>query len=122
MSGFIESTVEARPPSPGWGGLGWSVAHGPRHRPGHTRPRSASDYGQIAAWSSACAIRTHPAQPRPSRCRAGTMPSARLNRPEGPTLEALNRAFHHMIVDGITVEYRDRRRDDSGRTGPCNRF
>ena len=30
----------------------------------------------------------------------------RLIHSEGPTLEACNRAFHHMIVDGITVEYR----------------
>ena len=30
----------------------------------------------------------------------------RLTRPEGPMLETRNRAFHHMIVDGITVEYR----------------
>ena len=34
-----------------------------------------------------------------------------LTRPEGPTLEARNRAFHRMLVDGVTVEYRD----DEGR-------
>jgi type I restriction enzyme R subunit len=27
-------------------------------------------------------------------------------RPEGPTLEARNRALHRMLVDGVTVEYR----------------
>ena len=31
----------------------------------------------------------------------------RLTRPEGATLEARNRAFHRMLVDGVTVEYRD---------------
>ena len=31
----------------------------------------------------------------------------RLTRPEGSTLEARNRAFHRMAVDGVTVEYRD---------------
>ena len=31
----------------------------------------------------------------------------RLIRPEGATLEARNRAFHRMLVDGVTVEYRD---------------
>ncbi len=31
----------------------------------------------------------------------------RLTRPEGPTLEARNRAFHRLLVDGVTVEYRD---------------
>ncbi|MCC6310964.1 MAG: type I restriction endonuclease subunit R [Trueperaceae bacterium] len=30
----------------------------------------------------------------------------RLTRPEGPTLEARNRAFHRMVADGVTVEYR----------------
>ena len=31
----------------------------------------------------------------------------KLTRPEGSTLEARNRAFHRMLVDGVTVEYRD---------------
>ncbi len=30
----------------------------------------------------------------------------KLTRPEGPTPEARNRAFHRMVVDGMTVEYR----------------
>lgn len=30
----------------------------------------------------------------------------RLTRPEGATLEARNRAFHWMLTDGVTVEYR----------------
>lgn len=35
----------------------------------------------------------------------------KLTRPEGSTLEARNREFHRMLVDGVTVEYRD----DEGR-------
>ncbi len=31
---------------------------------------------------------------------------ARLTRPEGASLETRNRAFHRMLVDGVTVEYR----------------
>ncbi|MDE0024509.1 MAG: type I restriction endonuclease, partial [Spirochaetaceae bacterium] len=31
----------------------------------------------------------------------------RLTRPEGATLEARNRSFHRMVVDGVNVEYRD---------------
>ena len=31
----------------------------------------------------------------------------RLTRPEGTTLEARNRLFHRMVVDGVNVEYRD---------------
>ena len=30
----------------------------------------------------------------------------RLTRPEGSTLEARNRAFHRMLVNGVTVEHR----------------
>ena len=30
----------------------------------------------------------------------------KLTRPEGATLEARNRAFHLMLIDGVTVEYR----------------
>ncbi len=30
----------------------------------------------------------------------------KLTRPEGSTLEARNRAFHRMLVDGVAVEYR----------------
>ncbi|MCE2487327.1 MAG: type I restriction endonuclease subunit R, partial [Desulfurellaceae bacterium] len=30
----------------------------------------------------------------------------RLSHPDGPTLEARNRAFHRLLVDGVTVEYR----------------
>ena len=33
--------------------------------------------------------------------------SRKLTRPEGSTLEARNRAFHRMLVDGVTVEYRN---------------
>ena len=29
----------------------------------------------------------------------------KLTRPEGATLEARNRAFHHLLVHGVTVEY-----------------
>ena len=31
----------------------------------------------------------------------------KLIRPEGSTLEARNRAFHRMLIDGVTVEYHD---------------
>ena len=31
----------------------------------------------------------------------------KLRRPEGTTLEARNRSFHRMVVDGVTVEYRN---------------
>lgn len=30
----------------------------------------------------------------------------KLTSPEGPTLEVRNRAFHHLLVNGVTVEFR----------------
>ena len=38
---------------------------------------------------------------------AGALDDAyrKLTRPEGATVEARNRAFHRMIVDGVTVEH-----------------
>ena len=33
----------------------------------------------------------------------------KLTRLEGSSLEARNRAFHRLAVDGVTVEYRDER-------------
>ncbi len=35
----------------------------------------------------------------------------KLTRPEGSTLEARNRTFHRMLVDGVEVEYRDTKMD-----------
>ncbi len=34
----------------------------------------------------------------------------KLTRPEGAALVARNRALHRLLVDGVTVEYRDARR------------
>lgn len=31
----------------------------------------------------------------------------KMTGPEGSTLEARNRVFHRMLVNGVTVEYRD---------------
>ena len=84
--------------------LGWHVAHGPtspRRRPNAER----DDYGQVVL------------EHRLRDALAGLNPSLpgdalddayrRLTRPGGPTLEARNRSFHSMLVNGVTVEYRD---------------
>ena len=83
--------------------LGWKVAHGPDIAPG-TLNAERSDYGQVALERRV--------QDSLAELNLSLPPSAlddafrRLTRPEGSTLEARNRAFHRMLVDGVTVEYR----------------
>ncbi len=85
-------------------GVGWGVAHGLDIAPDAPNAERA-DYGQVVLerrLRDALATR-NPALP------ADALDDAfrRLTRPEGATLEARNRAFHRMLVDGVTVEYRD---------------
>ena len=102
QSSFTESTVEDATLS--WlETLGWRVVYGPDiapDTPGAERP----DYGQVVLERRLrhALGRLNPDFP------AETLDDAfrRLTRPEGATLEARNRAFHRMAVDGVTVEYR----------------
>ena len=102
VSGVTESTVEDA--ALAWlKSLGWSIAHGPDIAPDTTGAERA-DYGQVILVQ-----RVRDALVRfNSDLPAEALDDAfrRLVHSEGPTLEACNRAFHHMIVDGITVEYR----------------
>ena len=102
MSGVTESTVEEA--ALAWlENLGWNVAHGPDIAPDTTGAERA-DYGQVVLVQ-----RVRDALARfNSDLPAEALDDAfrRLVHSEGPTLESCNRAFHHMIMDGITVEYR----------------
>ena len=83
--------------------FGWNIAHGPDIAPDTTAAERA-DYGQVVLVQ-----RVRDALARlNSDLPAEALDDAfrRLVHSEGPTLEACNRAFHHMVVDGITVEYR----------------
>ena len=84
--------------------LGWKVAHGPDIAPG-TPNAERTDYGQVALERR---LRDALADLNPG-LPASALDDAfrRLTRPEGSTLEARNRAFHRMLVDGVTVEHRD---------------
>ena len=84
-------------------GLGWQTAHGPDIAP-DTLNAERSDYDQVALERR---LRDALAEMNPA-LPAVTLDDAfrKLTRPEGPTLEARNRAFHRMLVDGVTVEYR----------------
>ena len=84
--------------------LGWQVTHGPDIAPG-TPSAERSDYGQVALERR---VQDSLAELNPSLPQSALDDAFRkLTRPEGATLEARNRAFHRMLVDGVTVEHRD---------------
>jgi len=103
VSGLSESTVESAALS--WlADTGWRTAHGPDIAPG-TPDAERADYGEAILGQRLrdALARLNPDLP------AGALGDAfrKLTRPQGTTLEARNRAFHRMIVDDVTVEYRD---------------
>ena len=102
MTTITEADVEAAALS--WlAGVGWQTAHGrdiAPDAPGAER----GDYGQVVLERR---LRDAIAELNPSLpLEALDDAFRRLTRPEGATLEARNRAFHRMLVDGVTVEYR----------------
>ena len=84
-------------------GLGWRVAHGPDIAPDAPNAERG-DYGQVVLERRLQDALTelNPSLP------ASALDDAfrKLTRSEGSTLEARNRAFHRMLVEGVTVEYR----------------
>ena len=103
MTGLNEADVEAA--AVGWlAGLGWSVAHGTEVNP-DAAPAERADYSAVvlAATLREALGRLNPELPGEALGNA----VRRLTHPEGATREARNRAFHRMVVDGVTVEYRD---------------
>ena len=98
-----ESTVEAV--ALDWlASLGWTVAHGPDIAP-DTPAAERGDYGAVvlSERARAAVARLNPGLPGDALDDA----LRRLTRPTGATLEARNRDFHRMVVDGVTVEYVD---------------
>ena len=84
--------------------LGWQVAHGPDIAP-DTPSAERDEYGNAVL---ARRLRDALAELN-SSLPASALEDAfrRLTRPEGATLDTRNRAFHRMLVDGVTVEHRD---------------
>ena len=85
-------------------GLGWQVAHGPDIAP-EADNAERDDYGQVVLerrLQDALAT-LNPQLPAPALDDA----FRKLTRPEGSTLEARNRTFHGMLVNGVEVEYRE---------------
>jgi type I restriction enzyme R subunit len=85
-------------------GAGWRIAHGPDIAPDQPLAERR-DYGEVmlSARLRDALARLNPAQP------AEALEDAfrKLTRPEGAELVARNRALHRLLVDGVTVEYRD---------------
>ena len=101
-STFTESVVEEA--ALAWlESLGWTVKNGAEIAPGELATER-SDYAQVvlAERLRQALARLNPALPPEALDDA----FRKLTRPEGPTLEARNRALHRLLVDGVTVEYR----------------
>ena len=83
--------------------LDWQVAHGPDIAP-ETPSAERNDYGQV--------VLERRLQDALGELNPGLPSEAlddafrKLTRPEGATLETRNRAFHRMLVDGVTMEHR----------------
>ena len=84
--------------------LGWQVAHGPAIAP-DTPTAERAEYGQVVLERRLRDVvaALNPALPVDALDNA----FRRLTRPEGSSLDARNRAFHRMLVNGVEVEYRD---------------
>ena len=83
--------------------IGWNVAHGPDIAP-DTLSTERTDYGEVVLAER---LRDALAGLNPDlSAEAREDAFGKLFRPEGATLEARNRAFHRMLVEGVTVEYR----------------
>ena len=100
-------------------GLSWRVAHGPDIAP-DTPNAERDDYGQV--------VLERRLRDALERLNLSLPTSAlddahrKLTRPEGSTLEARNRAFHRMLVNGVEVEYRAARDRVRGKPGSCHRL
>jgi type I restriction enzyme R subunit len=99
---FEESEVEDLTLS--WlGGLGYGIEHGPDIAPDGPRPERTG-YGQVALEDH---LRRALEDLNPDLSRDALADAfRRLMRPEGATIEARNRAFHRMLIDGVTIEHR----------------
>ena len=84
-------------------GLGYDVVGGPDMPPGPQSLRESYADAIFPSVVRGALDRLNPNLPTDALDDA----FRKLTHPEGATLEARNRAFHRLAVDGVTVEYRD---------------
>lgn len=102
MTVFTESVVEDA--TLDWlRGLGYNVIAGPDMPPGPHALRK--DYPDVFFASTVRGALGRINSDLPDAALDDAF--RKLTRPEGSTLEVRNRAFHRMLVDGVTVEYRN---------------
>ena len=83
--------------------LGWQVARGPDIAP-DTPDAERNDYSQVVLESHLLDALSRLNPPLPPAALEDAF--RKLTHPDGATLEARNREFHRMLVNGVTVEYR----------------
>ena len=87
--------------------VGYSIAHGPEMAPGEVASERDSFADVILVGRLRDAInRLNPTIPEDARENA----LRKVLHPDNPSFLANNRAFHHMLRNGVEVEY-------NGRTG-----
>ena len=102
MITFNESTVEAA--TLAWlAEIGWQVAHGPEVAP-DTAGAERADYGQVVLEERLRSALDLLNPDLPAEALEDAF--RKLTLPEGATLEARNREFHRMLVNGVGVQYR----------------
>ncbi len=102
MPPFTESVVEEAALE--WfAGLGYTILHGTEIAPGELRAERAT-YGDVLLETRlrGALARLNPHLPAAALDEA----YRKILRTESPSLLLNNRAFHRMLVDGVTVEYR----------------
>ena len=81
---------------------GWTIIHGPDIAPdAPDAERSGYDQVVLEQRLHDALADLNPDLPSPALDEA----FRKLTHPPGPTLEARNRAFHRLLVNGVTVEY-----------------
>ena len=84
-------------------GLGWGIKYGPDIAPGAPdAERDSYDHVVLEQRLADAVDRLNPDLPYQAREDA----LRKLTRPVGATLEARNRWFHRMLINGVEIEYR----------------
>jgi type I restriction enzyme R subunit len=103
MTTFTETVVEEA--ALAWlEAAGWPIAHGPDIAP-DTSLAERRDYGEVVLSQRLRDALARLNPPLPAEALEDAF--RKLTRPEGADLPQRNRHFHRLLIDGVTVEYRD---------------